>query len=215
MNLSDPFPPAAIHWRAQTLTKKKDKALALAYLDARDVMERLDAVCGPYGWQDTYSETPSGRVICTISIKDGGGDWIAKSDGAGSTAVEGDKGGISDAFKRAAVKWGIGRYLYDLSDVWAPCTIYNDRFDKWTPEAQRMFEQALARVSGQSASPPTTISDGQREQMMALMNSMNFPCDRLLSVSKIKDLRDLPAAKFDGAMKWIADEAKKLETQNA
>jgi hypothetical protein len=35
--------------------------------------------------------------------------------------VEADKGGISDAFKRAAVKWGIGRYLYDLKSPWVPC----------------------------------------------------------------------------------------------
>jgi hypothetical protein len=28
---------------------------------------------------------------------------------------------MSDAFKRAAVKWGIGRYLYRLPNVWAPC----------------------------------------------------------------------------------------------
>ena len=27
---------------------------------------------------------------------------------------EGEKGEFSDAFKRAAVKWGVGRFLYDL-----------------------------------------------------------------------------------------------------
>ncbi len=53
MNLSDPFPPEAIHWRAQTVTKDGTKALALAYLDARDVMDRFDAVCSPHGWEDT------------------------------------------------------------------------------------------------------------------------------------------------------------------
>tara|TARA_R100001244_G_scaffold63321_1_gene52669 strand:- start:47 stop:601 length:555 start_codon:yes stop_codon:yes gene_type:complete len=82
----------------------------LHYIDARDVMFRLDEVIGPLNWQDTYKEV-MGRIICTLSIRFGD-EWISKEDGAGDTKIEGDKGGISDAFKRAAVKWGCGRYLY-------------------------------------------------------------------------------------------------------
>jgi hypothetical protein len=118
--LAAEFPREAVHWRAQTLTKEGDKALALAYIDARDVMDRLDTVCGPAGWRDSYVETIKGRVIGTIEILIDG-QWVGKSDGAGDTDVEGDKGGMSDAFKRTAVKWGIGRYLYRLPNVWAPC----------------------------------------------------------------------------------------------
>ena len=128
--LSAPFPVDAIHWRAQTVTKTGDKALALAYIDARDAMGRFDDVCGPAGWSDSYEETAKGRVLCTIKVKVDG-EWVAKSDGAGSTDVEGDKGAISDAFKRCAVKWGVSRYLYDLGNVWAPCDSYQ-RGDKWT-----------------------------------------------------------------------------------
>jgi hypothetical protein len=118
--LAAEFPRSAIHWRSQNLTQSGNKALALAYLDARDVQDRLDQVCTPAGWRNTITETPSGRVICTIEIKIDG-EWIGKTDGAGNTAVEGDKGGISDAFKRSAVLWGVGRYLYRLPQVWAPC----------------------------------------------------------------------------------------------
>lgn len=127
-DLAKEFPRDAVHWRAQTLTKNGDKALALAYLDARDVMDRLDDVCGPENWQDEYVESAKGRVICRIGIRLYDGtttpNWVWKSDGAGDTAVEGEKGGISDAFKRAAVKWGIGRYLYRLEAVWCPCDTY-------------------------------------------------------------------------------------------
>jgi hypothetical protein len=121
--LSAHFPRSAVHWRAQTLTRAGDKALALAYLDARDVMDRLDEVCGPAKWQTRHTETPKGRVLCEIGIFISD-RWVWKSDGAGDTAVEGEKGGISDAFKRAAVHWGIGRYLYRLDAVWAPCETY-------------------------------------------------------------------------------------------
>ena len=90
----------------------KQSALPLAYIDARNVMDRLDSVVGSEGWQDRY-EFHGARTICYLSISVGD-EWITKADGAGDTNIEGEKGGISDALKRAAVKWGIGRYLYRL-----------------------------------------------------------------------------------------------------
>lgn len=135
--LAAEFPRDAIHWRAQTLTKSGDKAMALAYLDARDVMDRLDDVCGPENWQDDYFETAKGRLICRLSIRVGD-EWVAKSDGAGETDIEGEKGAISGALKRAAVKWGIGRYLYDMPAPWVPCDTYEsggkNRWSKWTAD---------------------------------------------------------------------------------
>lgn len=136
-DLAKEFPKEAVHWRAQTLTRNGDKALALAYIDARDVMDRLDDVCGPENWQSRYTETAKGRVLCEIGIKIGD-EWVWKSDGAGDTAVEGEKGGISDALKRAAVQWGIGRYLYRLDAVWVPCETYERNgkksWSKWTAD---------------------------------------------------------------------------------
>ena len=79
-------------------------------------MDRLDTVVGPENWQDKYEETAK-RIICSLGIKIGN-DWIWKADGAGDTDMEGEKGGLSDAFKRAAVKHGIGRYLYGIHVPW-------------------------------------------------------------------------------------------------
>jgi hypothetical protein len=115
--LSAPFPPADVSWRVGSTTKDQTKGMALAYIDARDVMARLDNVVGAENWQDEYTETPKGRIFCKLSIQ-ADGQWVTKSDGAGDTDYEGDKGAISDAFKRAAVKWGIGRYLYGLDSPW-------------------------------------------------------------------------------------------------
>lgn len=119
IRLAAEFPKEAISWRAQTVTKDGAKAMALAYIDARDVMERLDDICGPENWQDRY-EFSGPKTICYLQIKIDG-EWVTKADGAGDTAVEAEKGAISDAFKRAAVKWGIGRYLYALDAPWVPC----------------------------------------------------------------------------------------------
>ncbi|WP_414617650.1 Rad52/Rad22 family DNA repair protein [Dyadobacter sp. 32] len=114
--LCAPFDPSLVSWRVGSTTKNKDKGMALAYIDARDVMRRLDEVLGPENWQDRY-EYYGSTAICYLSVRIGG-EWIVKADGAGDTAVEAEKGRISDAFKRAAVKWGVGRYLYDIDSVW-------------------------------------------------------------------------------------------------
>lgn len=129
--LRAPFPPDVVHWRVGSTTKDKAKGMALAYIDARDVMARLDEVCGPGGWQDDFVPMSNGTTCCRIGILIDG-QWVWKGDGAGATGnVENDteremalKGGYSDAFKRAAVKWGIGRYLYDLDSPWVELDEY-------------------------------------------------------------------------------------------
>jgi len=128
--LSKPFRADQIHWRVGSRNKAKTSGLALAYLDARDVMDRLDEVVGPQCWQSRVFETQSGRILCELSV-DVGGTWITKTDGAGDTQVEGEKGAISDALKRAAVLWGVGRYLYRLPNSW--CRLKNERYLDETP----------------------------------------------------------------------------------
>ena len=161
-HLSAPFPKQAVHWRAQTLTRTGDKALALAYLDARDVMDRLDLVCGPENWQDEYTETARGRILCKIGIRVGD-EWVWKSDGAGETAVEGEKGGISDALKRAAVHWGVGRYLYRFDAVWCPCETYEtqqkDRNGNPVRKWSKWAESPWDHVKGAPVSPDDIARD--------------------------------------------------------
>lgn len=162
-DLSNEFPRDAIHWRAQTLTRSGDKALALAFIDARDVMDRLDEVCGPENWQSRYTETPRGRVLCEIGIRIGD-EWVWKSDGAGDTAVEGEKGGISDALKRAAVQWGIGRYLYRMDAVWCPCETYQQngklKWSKWSDDPWN-------HVRGKPSNPVPFDTQATRDRIKA------------------------------------------------
>ena len=65
----------------------------------------------------------SAGLSLRVVDSEGNSEWITKWDGADDTHVEATKGGLSDAEKRAAVKWGIGRYLYDLSEGWADCSL--------------------------------------------------------------------------------------------
>jgi hypothetical protein len=103
--LGRPFAVSQLKWR------KGGGNLNLVYITSRDVMRRLDEVCGT-DWQCRYSHvTDSGLTCCEIGIKIND-EWIFRASGAGETTIEGSKGTFTDAFKRAGVAWGIGRYLY-------------------------------------------------------------------------------------------------------
>ena len=121
--LAAPFHPDDIEWRAGATNSDKNKALALAYITSRAVMERLDEVMRPENWKDEYAPGPDGGVICGLSLRIHD-EWITKWDGAENTEFEAIKGGLSDAFKRAGYKWGIGRYLYRLESHWVPCEVH-------------------------------------------------------------------------------------------
>ena len=122
--LRAPFPPEVVKWRPGTKTKDGTKALALAYVDARDVMERLDDAVGPQGWSDRYKvvDEANGVVECTLAVQYPDLRAVSKSDvgypNGGMDDDEPFKGAYSDAFKRAAVKYGIGRDLYDTPKFW-------------------------------------------------------------------------------------------------
>lgn len=92
---------------------------AMAYVDARAIMDRLDEIIGQENWQDDYRELPNGSVECKISIRIGD-HWIHKTDIGTESDYESEKGAYSDAFKRACVKLGLGRYLYSLPSFWWP-----------------------------------------------------------------------------------------------
>lgn len=143
--LAAPFPQDRISWRAGMATN--GKALALAYIDARDVQDRLDTVCGPENWQNRYTHATDKKTVCEIGIRISG-EWIWKADGAGDSDIEAEKGALSDAFKRAAVKWGIGRYLYDLDSPWVPCEMTDKgKFRRFTDDPWKY-------VKGARAAPP-------------------------------------------------------------
>ena len=142
--LRDPFAPADIEWRVQQAGEKNGRVWArvLAYVTNRAIMERLDAVVGPENWRNEYREGPAGGVLCGISIRIGD-EWVTKWDGAENTEVEPVKGGLSAAMKRAAVHWGVGRYLYDLEEGWAnvhdqgafSARTKDGKWFKWDPPA--------------------------------------------------------------------------------
>lgn len=156
--LKEPFDPKAISWRVGATTGDKTSGLALAYIDARDVMGRLDDVLGFENWRDSYLETNRGRTFCTLEIRVNG-EWISKTDGAGDSDEEGEKGSISDALKRAAVKFGIGRYLYNLENIWADIVPAGKSFRFKDPASLYKKLPAWAIPSGANLPPAPNPMD--------------------------------------------------------
>lgn len=115
-----PFKRQDVKFKPQAIYN--GRALAVAYVTSRAVMERLDQAFGIDGWKTEFDVLLDRKlVVCKLSVRILG-EWITRSDvgSESSSADEGNrlKSAFSDAIKRAAVQFGIGRYLYDLPMQW-------------------------------------------------------------------------------------------------
>lgn len=106
--LAAPFAPHEVKVRHQA-------GRQLHYITARTAMNRLDSVLGPENWWDEY-KAGEHSVECLLTIRLPDGSTLTKADAGGYAGMadqgDDDKSGYSDGFKRACVKFGVGRYLY-------------------------------------------------------------------------------------------------------
>lgn len=116
------------HWKIQGFTKSKDKAICVAYIDSRDAQNLLDEICWPENWSSEFYEV-KGKLFCRVGIYVNS-QWVYKSDSGALDASDDvdsettSKWESSDAFKRACVQWGIGRFLYDMKIQWIDANVY-------------------------------------------------------------------------------------------
>src|SRR5512142_2403909 len=147
--LRKPFPASKISFKCQTKPNEKGNSLVVAYIDARDVMERLDDVIGPY-WSDRYEKAGTAKgLVCYLTV---GG--VTRADvGDDDNENEPVKSAYSDAFKRAAVKFGIGRFLYDLPKMWAKAKLAGKSFALEDGEVERLRRQVDDFLAGKKTVP--------------------------------------------------------------
>ena len=118
--LTAPFQSADIEWRVSATNAAKTSGLAVPYVTNRAIQNRLDSTVGIDGWHNDFvpwkgeNAQRGGISIYFPSLE----AWITKWDGADDSDIESVKGGLSDSMKRAAVEWGIGRYLYGMTQKW-------------------------------------------------------------------------------------------------
>jgi hypothetical protein len=155
-----PFEAYYVQWKPQTV--KGNQALAVAYVDARTTMDRLDAVFGGGGWSDEYLETSRGSLKCRLHTK-WGDEWTFHEgfgEAGGGQGIDPDKSAESDSFKRAAVKVGVGRYLYRIPGQWVDCELKpNGKFKRFKRKPQ-LPDWALPKVD---PGPPRPAKSEQPE----------------------------------------------------
>lgn len=151
--LGAPFPDDEVEFLPRG--NFEGKARALAYIDARSVMRRLDAVVGASNWSfDFELLSPDGKMVKGKLTVLG----VTKCDaGEGASEDEVLKSAVSDALKRCAVHFGIGRYLYYLPSVWAP---YDQRKRQFS-ETPRISPAAVEKALSICGIPTQTASSGR------------------------------------------------------
>ena len=111
----DLFAALAAPFEASEVRTRSQGGRQLHYITARTAMNRLDNVFGPENWWDEYVPGEN-SVLCRLTVRLPDGKTLTKADAGGYAGMadsgDDDKSGFSDAFKRAAVKFGVGRYLY-------------------------------------------------------------------------------------------------------
>jgi len=117
------------YWRV--LRSVGGNAYCSAFIDADIARDVLDAAVGAENWQCKFDEF-KGNDLCSVGIKIDG-EWVWKSDVG---AMDEDattkknpsmkiKGEASDAFKRAAKKWGVGAFTDALGEMRVGLKVYD------------------------------------------------------------------------------------------
>lgn len=125
-----PFEPKDLLWRIGQKSKKnldKPKATALVYVQVPIIIKRFNDLVGGF-WKVWYGVHPvhKSSAMGTIAIKIAG-DWVERQDAGSDSNVEKEKGGISDALKRAARNWGVGLFLWEFpKSKYLPINQYGD-----------------------------------------------------------------------------------------
>jgi hypothetical protein len=141
--LARPFEAEAIQWKPGATTQDRTRGLALAYVDLRHYIDRLNEVAGP-DWSDDYEVQDGGKVVlCRLTIA-----GVPRAD-VGEAAPNDENtatSALAQAFKRACVKFGLGAYLYRLPRMWVEYDVQRKGF---TDEALAQLQRAISGGKGQ------------------------------------------------------------------
>ena len=208
--LKTPFDGEQLEFRVGATNKDKTMGLALAYVQARAIQDRLDEAIGFTNWKVSYREVNSG-FLCSLSLRING-EWISKEDGAQLTEFESVKGGISSAFKRVASSgFRIGRYLYGVRNQWFPIVPKGKNYDfAMTPIIEFKNLETIPITKSKSINEKP-IDKLQRAKLMKL--TFGKYSGRTLGEVFNTDRRYFDYLKDKGQDQSLINACKYLETQ--
>ncbi len=209
--LAAPFEPDEVKIRSLTNAGRQ-----IHYVTARTVMNRFDNVLGPENWFDEYVPGEN-SVLCRLTITLPDGSRLSKCDAGGYAGMsdegDDDKSGYSDAFKRAAVKFLVGRYLYRDG---VPC------FTPANPEPATVTElldreRRPAQVPAQiAATPPTNghanghVNGKARHDWPGASDPRNAPAPKQTS-TPVADRASGPPKTGKALFAWVKEQEQRYE----
>jgi len=174
--LTEPFDPSEIKWRVTHTTRDGSRGAVIAFADPRAYSDRLNQVFTPSGWTRTYEvntvssvtrvkkdkliQTGKVLVTCTVTIAglgthaDSGEEWADEENAMTSAQAQ--------AFKRACICFGLGRYLYNFAEMWVPLNQYRQPINL-PPLPQWALPKSGAR-DGRSSTRPSAVQRGPVDQ---------------------------------------------------
>jgi hypothetical protein len=208
--LSKPFPPEIIQFRPGATTQDKTRALAIAYADTRAYLDRLDETLGA-DWSDHYEVSLDGqRVVCHLTIygvtRCDVGEEVATDKNTTTSAA-------AQAFKRAAAKFGLGRYIYHLPQIWVD---YDKQKSRFTDQALTTLRKRIGEITaafggaakasdldnGAFRSPTDAVSWGMTQDVFKARQHADN------AYKKLKEERE-PKSAAEMAAWWRADVARR------
>lgn len=205
-DLVEPFDPSEIKWRVTHTSRDGNRGAVIAFADPRAYTDRLNLLFTPTGWTRTYEvatlssvtrmkkdkliQTGKVLVTCILTITglgchSGSGEEWADEENAMTSAE-------AQAFKRAASCFGLGRYLYNFTEVWVPLNEHRQPM-----QFPQLPLWALPRNhrSGRASGPrPPAIQRGPIDQK---------------TTAKIEGFRQILGGAIYGEILWRAGHARR------
>ncbi len=177
--LAEPFDPGEIKWRVTHTTRDGSRGAVVAYADPRAYTDRLNQLFTPAGWTRAYDvstvsavtrmkkdkliQTGKVLVTCTLTITGlgchtgSGEDWADEQNAM--------TGAEAQAFKRACSCFGLGRYLYNLAEMWVSLNEHRQPSEFPTlPQWALPKAGAAAKTHPASGSRPPSVQRGPIDQ---------------------------------------------------
>ena len=114
--------------KVQSTNRDRTRAMLVLYLQHTDVQDRLEEIDPAWSTEVTHEERSGDSVYVRMKLTLKG--VTRENVGEGQDP----KAAYSDALKRCAMLFGVGRYLYDSPTVWVDYDESRDRYRQWTPQ---------------------------------------------------------------------------------
>jgi hypothetical protein len=209
--LRRPFSPSEVKFKPQAVSKDQTSGLAVFFVDARLVAERLNQVVGIENWWDSYAVLGGPNAVawgtpveCSLWV-----NGVTKVDVGQLPPHELDekswKSAYSDAFKRAAVKFGVGAHLYAAPNIWASTVVRDGKargfdeagirklrqeYEKWLRSSANTFGapfgDAAPSGDGGDAVPPATPDQHEKIAVLAdELAELRSTADKMVTPSDV------------------------------